>query len=674
MAIRRRSQFRNRLNKLQGLPIDEKMMLLRMGEIIDRGINQRTPTNPDPNRGHLRAEIPMPVGLNVEVSTRGAVLSWNKIDSNNLLNYRIRITPIGGEGEELIVTSYTNQFLFKGRAGRYRFTVQSNSRDGKASDWAPTVEFQISDTPMILEGNKLDVEELGSQLFETVLTPLNYTVFAFASVVLNTLADPNDNPSVVLELRHGATYASSVFIQEFSLYPESEDLCNFDATVGITRPSGAPSRTGNFETTQSVMFTPYQILEATGIADLNTTFWITVTSHSDDVVGMSCAIWVASEGLSEENAAEFPTHKKAISLPFRVSALDKCPGFWEFGFSEDTDMNNTWTYAAWMKPSSLSSTFTIMRYAEVTGGALKTFSSRKAILISYDTTPRLNVQIFNETGTSSGIWRKNGQSNVWPLGLDNWHFLVATGNGNLAGSKVRVYINGQELSPDSDTTGSVSIPSFSSFSTPRMINICGRPSTGLFTEFTAGIMGGGGEIFSGRLHSAGLWNVTLTTEAIAELYNNGNGFQKDWRFSSGAYGSIQDLIHYWKFGSNENIFIGPANSDWLISRPIASSPPFLGGGEPYQLEVDFNILNDVAYDIGQAGEPGNHRPYNFSNSISIDGDSALEIGSGEISTGGSPFFLNTSFAFQYPNAAPYPPISSNRNPNALDVVNDYPGI
>lgn len=635
MALRRRSQFRNRINKMQGLPIDEKMMLLRMGEIIDKGINQRTPTNPNPNRGHIRGEIPMPSGLQAAVSTRGAVLSWSKINGNNLLNYRIRITPIDGEGEELIVTSYTNQFLFKGHAGRYIFTVQSNSRDGKASDWAPTVEFSISDSPMILEGNKFDVETLGVQLFETVLTPLNYTVFAFASVVLNTLADPNNNPSVTLELRHGATYVNSVFIQQFDLYPESEDLCNFDSTVGITRPSGAPSRSGTFQTTQSVMFTPYQILESTGIVDQNTTFWITVTNHSSDVVGLSCAIWVASEGLSEETEAEGTVHLKSLDVPTPVADANRVLQFLE-GSNQDTSTNNIWTFSLWLKPQDLSFTQSILYYSDyIPTGLVFTTIDDKRITIIWQTSPnpRLRVQVEDNTGGTIVTWIKDGESSVWPSGADNWYLLTVAFSGERAGSKFDIYINGAVLSPDFDDSTSTTIPPYTLGSNNRLLSIGGFPAPLIWSTET--------DIFTSsrldaRIHQAGIWNIVLSAAAISSIYNAGNGSTRDWRFSFGAYGSQADLMHYWRFGglNNDNT---TSNASWVKA----------GGGTPTQAEADTNIANDVSYDLGNI--PNSF--YDFTNGINIAPPAFIRT------QGGGP---GSSFGFI--------------SPDATDIVDDFPGI
>ena len=597
MAIRRRSNMRARLNKLQGMPIDEKMMLLRMGEIIDGAINNRAPTNPNSDRGRPSTSVPVPTNLEALISTRGAVLSWNKVSFDSLLNYRVRISPIGGEGEELIATSFTNQFLFKGRAGTYIFEVQVITRSGKAGDFSSAINFTIYDTPMILEGNKLGVEELGAQLFETVLTPLNYTVFAFASVILDSLADPNNNPSVTLELRRGTTYNSSVFIQSFDLYPESEDLSNFDNTVGVTRPAGTPTRSGNFQTTQSVMFTPYQILEGTGIVDQNTTFWITATNHSSDIVGMSCAVWVASEGLSEEASPVSEPHTKSIQLPAGIAGdNNRALGALTIDCNEATIMQSTvWTFSVWIKPQDLSGSIRIKHFYEISPIFLTPQNENQRYVLWIGGTDTLEIRVEDGPGTTFMLWERIGSGTVWPLGVDNWHLLTVAFNGTRAGSKFDVYVNGAVISPTSDDSGAKTISDPISTTTVfGGLSICGRVNaahTGVTEQIAS-------QLLTGRIHQAGFWSVVLSSAAVSAIYNVGNGSVRDWRESFGAYGSQLDLIHYWRFGALLNDRDGSTGN--ILNWENRGGGFGLPGNEPTLADIAFNIANDVAFDLGTA--------------------------------------------------------------------------
>jgi len=633
---------------MQGLPIDEKMLLIRMGELIDNAINNRTPTNPNAQKGHRKNRVIQATSLSSDISARGSVLRWDKVDSSDLLQYKIRILAQDGTGTEIDAIAYTNQFLFKGKAGDYKFNISVVNRNSQAGGWSADHLFQIPDTPMILEGNKLGVEELGPQVFETVLTPLNYTVFAFASLVLDTLSDPNSNPAVTVKLSYGETYDASVFVEEFDMYPESEDLCNFDATQGVTRPAGTPTRSGTFQTTQSVMFTPFQILEDSGIEDLNTKFWITVTNHSNDVVGLSCAIWVASEGLSEETTGVTTEeqHKFSVNLGTTTVGLDRAFGYIESSSAEDASINNIWTFAAWIKPQAFSPAFRILHMSEWTIGGINTTTSRKLMNINYDTTPRLNVQVTNNDNTVTLTWIKNGQANIWPLGLNQWHFLVVSFYGTRAGSKISVYVNGSQItSPTFDDSNTDVILPYTLGNSPpvtRIISIGSRPDTS-WTSGTAVLFDN--DPMNASVHQAGLWSVVLSSSAISALYNSGHGSFRDWRFSSGAYGNQLDLQHYWRFGALNNSFTGPSDGHWIKS----------GGGQPTQAQVNINVANDVSFDLGRSGEPALGQPYDFTNQIQVNAPSNNDRGWTKTDIGGAP---GLTFGFH--------------QPNATDIVADYP--
>ena len=316
MAIRRRSQFRNRINKIRGMPVQEKNMLLRIAELVDGTLNNRTPGNPNPAKGHItrKRKLPIPRNLNTEIGVRGAVLKWDKVQSPELLGYKVRITPRDGSGNEFTAIAYSNQYLFRGAPGSYKFEMQTIGRGENASPYSDGMDFDVPYAPMELKGDKFDVEELGIQLNQTVYTPLNYTVFAFVSLVLKSPATPSVNPSVVVELSRGFDIENRTIIQSLTLFPENESLSSLDDDAfNINRPSLA-TLGESYETTHSVMFTPLQILEGTEMVDQDTKFWATVTNHTGDVVGMSFTIWVASEGLSEE-AGEAPGDFFAYFVP-----------------------------------------------------------------------------------------------------------------------------------------------------------------------------------------------------------------------------------------------------------------------------------------------------------------------------------------------------------------------
>lgn len=667
MPIRRRSQFRNRVQKMIGIPIEEKMALLRMGELVDTAVNNRATTGPGADearvgRRHKRKTrvVPQPINLSADVGTRGAILRWDKVDSQALLNYQVRIVPVEGTGVEFTATAFSNEYAFKGEAGSYKFEARSIGRNGGGSDWSAAEFFEIQDTPIILEGNKFGVEELGAQISETVLTPLNYTAFIFASIVLNSFSDPNNNSACTLELRHGDTYEQSVFVQEFDLYPESEDLNSFDTTLGITRPSSSPGRSGTFNTTQSAMFSPYQILEGNAIADKNTKFWITVTGHSDDVVGLSVSIWVASEGLSETEETETViVHDKCIELP--ISSVTK-PAF---GVSEDTFNNegddywdNIWSFGIWLKPSDFTENMEILGKYSVTGAAIP--NNNGLVFIDWlGSSSTLEVQARANDGTTTADATYVGINKVWPLGLDRWHLLVVTFNGVQSGSKFDVYINGVAIGADTDTSSTVTISSAGPGSDLYTIGMA--PTFGNGNSYLFGIYDASDYMFSGRVHAAGHWDVVLSSSAVNSLYNNGVGAAVDWRSSKGNYANQNSLRHYWRFGALDNDLVGPPD-------PVFPSKYFkytiFGGASSAasQSNIDTNRARDISFDIG------NHQEADYYD-VGKPVNRGIDFTNGLFVSGGVSTYTEDRNCTALSRA-----VLGSTTPSPVDIINDYPGL
>jgi len=137
-----------------------------------------------------------------------------------------------------------------------------------------------------------------------------------------------------------------------------------------------------------------------------------------------------------------------------------------------------------------------------------------------------------------------------------------------------------------------------------------------------------------RLHQAGIWNIVLSAAAVSAIYNAGNGSVRDWRFSFGAYGSQLNLMHYWRFGGLDNDNITP-NSFWVKA----------GGGLPTQADADYNIANDVAFDLGNIPVAF----YDFTNHINT----------------GPPIFVRTQ------GGGPGGVFGAIR-PDSTDIVDDFP--
>ena len=130
---RRRNTIAKRLAKMQGLPRDEKEMLVRVGNLIDAALNNRQPGNPYEPARNKNSRIVYPVtGLTTTVGVRRVKLVWDATPSDILLRYEVTITNTD-DGTTVVKTTFTNNLSFYGAQGKYNAKVISVGRDGSSS-------------------------------------------------------------------------------------------------------------------------------------------------------------------------------------------------------------------------------------------------------------------------------------------------------------------------------------------------------------------------------------------------------------------------------------------------------------------------------------------------------------------------------------------------------------
>jgi hypothetical protein len=152
---RRRSTIARRIAKIRGLPADEKQLLLRVGDLIDAQINNRTPANPfEPGRVKSDPRLPPPTNVTTEPGIKTSKLSWPAVDSSILSHYEILVRNLDTGLEETFI-SYTNIFFFKGRVGgNYSGSVRSVGRNGTKSPIVTEVEFFVPENVMLIVTGK----------------------------------------------------------------------------------------------------------------------------------------------------------------------------------------------------------------------------------------------------------------------------------------------------------------------------------------------------------------------------------------------------------------------------------------------------------------------------------------------------------------------------------------
>lgn len=372
MTIRRRSQIAKRFSKIRGVSASEKSMLLRIGEVVDGAINNRTPANPfeTNTRTKLDPRLPPPSVINVKDGVRSIQLSWPAVNSSILLYYKVSILSIDNDEEVLNKVTSTPSFIYKGGAGKYRALIHSVGRNGTASR-ATGVEFTIPSTVMIMEGSKNGVQTISPIVNETVLTPEDYNVFVWASFTLNNFANPASNSQAVAQLLMGDDIDTAVVLQTISLFGESETFTNMDDNTGagISRPNNPTRSIGElFQTSQSLRFAVEDVTDAMA-GNLNT-FWVRITgrqtsdnTNENDVASLSIVVWVASTG-REVVLPDVPAVLKSVDTGHYQKGNGAGQGN---GFTTNIDspitgsdgtIANLWTTNIWVKPAYLDLTDT----------------------------------------------------------------------------------------------------------------------------------------------------------------------------------------------------------------------------------------------------------------------------------------------------------------------------
>jgi len=311
---RRRSTIARRIAKIRGLPADEKQLLLRVGDLIDAQINNRTPANPfEPGRVKSDPRLPPPTNVTTEPGIKTSKLSWPAVDSSILSHYEILVRNLDTGLEETFI-SYTNIFFFKGRVGgNYSGSVRSVGRNGTKSPIVTEVEFFVPENVMLIEGSKNGFNTVGTIVSEDLLHFQAHKIFAWGAFTLDKLIGNPSNPVVSLQLLRseaGQTINDAVLIETITMEEATLSATCADDTLfgGISRPalSGDAAsdptfvRGSTFETSQSTMFSPIEV--TADQAGKTFIYYLRAIGREavDDVISLSLTLWSASAGQGDQ--------------------------------------------------------------------------------------------------------------------------------------------------------------------------------------------------------------------------------------------------------------------------------------------------------------------------------------------------------------------------------------
>jgi hypothetical protein len=367
---RRRNAIFHRLSRMRGLPPDEKMLMQRIGNLMDAALNNRQASNPfEPSRNKLDRVLYPPTGLLAHTGFRTLKLTWNAANSDQHLRYEVEIRNVA-TGETVTKSTYTNELKFKGDNGTYEAKVKSVGRDS-ASSPVETIEFTMGGSVMQIEGSKNGPTALGTLVQDHITLYDGYSIYAWASVVLDKYAAGSANSDVVFRLwsmeGENQTFDADVATlhETIVLYAATESFSDLDETARghlILRPIAA--RPGSFETSQSVMFSPIRV--DSDDDEVVFTFFLQAINREteEDEVNLSLVLWGGFDGLGDNVPGDpwdggkadyvFP-HLNSLKIWREEMDSDTPPnvtkGRW-FMASQPKELNvidNAWTLAFWVR-------------------------------------------------------------------------------------------------------------------------------------------------------------------------------------------------------------------------------------------------------------------------------------------------------------------------------------
>lgn len=368
---RRRNAVAHRFARMRGLPPEEKALMQRIGHLMDAALNNRQASNPfEGSQNRTNRLVYPPTNLLVRSGMASVKIIWDATDSDELLRYEVDFTNLT-TGVSETKTSFTSEIVYKGTAGSYVARIKSVGRDGSSSP-IKQIQFSIDGDVMLIEGAKNNATELGTLVQDNIKLYLNYSVYAWGSCVLDKYILDTNN-SIVFKLwraeRANAAFGEASLVETITLYPATESGTDLDGTARaglITRPSG--TRSGSFETSQSVMFSP-QAVDAAD-ADKTVTYFLQAVNREieNDEVCLSLVLWSGADGPGSAIPGDpFLPEPPYIFPHFNSFHMQGAPnGVHQEDFPYDTRtwsaniennyslIGNRWTVAFWIRFDNLN--------------------------------------------------------------------------------------------------------------------------------------------------------------------------------------------------------------------------------------------------------------------------------------------------------------------------------
>lgn len=627
---RRRNAIFHRLSRMRGLPPDEKMLMQRIGHMMDAALNNRQASNPyEPSKNNPHRVLYPPTGLVAYTGYRTLKLVWKAADSDQHLRYDVRITNTETGASET-KTTYTNELRYKNINGSYKAVVKSVGRDGSSSS-SQTIEFTMGASVMQIEGSKNGPTELGTIVQDHITLYDGYSIYAWGSLVLDKFIAGASNKEAVFRLwsMEGAnqTFNASraTLEQTITLYAATESFANLDSNAhaaSIIRPT--TTRPGTFETSQSVMFSPISI--DTSEEEVTYTFFLQALGRETeaDEVNLSLVLWGGFDGLGD-NIPQDPWEGGASAYVFphlnslRVSRKEMtgtppatvAKGSWYMASQrkEYNIIDNAWTLAIWFRLESehtevmydnsneanakLAAQNVIFRRSSYNADGEWDHNSIEVVLdagkIGSDYYQYVTCTVGDEDGTTSvqakfydPVWGSHSGSDldddsyIWGdiIDLYEWQFMVICFEGGAQGAgtdtpKIRIYCNNRHIDNDN--------PSDRHYPANKMESLNQRIADGALTTLQTDPPGLLGEL-NQDLTDDYLYTIGLTAPSSFFTAGEYQGSQKkdnDGTFTIHQAGMWNVAIDNW-----DGMGFNPGSAEQRDSSPWYAVP-YTGATNPH---------------------------------------------------------------------------------------------
>jgi len=235
---------------------------------------------------------------------------------------------------------------------------------------------------------------------------------------------------------------------------------------------------------------------------------------------------------------------------------------------------NVYACSLWFKPSSVINAGDALQY-------LISFGGNWDGVILGEMTGQLSNELILITDTSitgrSAYTASGGSISA------EWHHLCL----NWSGSVYEIWLDGANV--QNATTG-----------TPTLINASaiqiGRRSTSSYYNF------------DGSLSNVSIWNATLTSSQILELYNSGKPSDLN------THSAASNLVGWWQLGANSSF-----NSQWTVLDEVGTSNgTSYGMAENDLVNGPETTANGLSSGMGSGNNVIGEAPYSTANALSID--------------------------------------------------------